>query len=211
MKRMFGLLMMVGFLVSVGCGGDDDSSPTSSSVSQDKYSETIVGTWKDGGEPTWTFNADRTVVYDGSEEHIYTWSIDGSTLTVFNPVKSDQDLLVGTWLDEDGDPITLRSNGTFVDWDGDEGTWSLVGDQLTLTYDDPDFAEFDFTATLNSVTDIKLTVTDEDGERVVLTQDGDDDDEDGEVFARYKIISLSNTEFVFVDPEYPDIKTTLTR
>ena len=114
-------------------------------------------------------------------------------------------------MDEDGDAVTLRSNGTFVDWDGDEGTWSLIGDQYTLTYDDPDFAEFDFTATLNSVTDIKLTVTDEDGERVVLTQDGDDDDEDGEVFARYKIISLSNTEFVFVDPEYPDIKTTLTR
>ena len=100
-----------------------------------------------------------------------------------NPVKSNQDLLVGTWLDEDGDgagpevlladntsPVTLRSNGTFVDWDGDEGTWSLVGDQLTLTYDDPDFAEFGFTDTLNSVTDTKLTVTDEDGERVVLTR-----------------------------------------
>ena len=87
-----------------------------------------------------------------------------------NPVKSDQDLLVGTWLDEDGDPITLRSNGTFVDWDGDEGTWSLVGDQLTLTYDDPGFAAFGFTGTLNSVTDTKLTVTDEDGEIVVLTR-----------------------------------------
>ena len=103
-----------------------------------------------------------------------------------NPVKSNQanqDLLVGTWLDEDGDgagpevlladitsPITFRPNGTFVDSDGDEGTWSLVGDQLTLTYDDPGFAAFGFTGTLNSVTDTKLTVTDEDGERDVLTR-----------------------------------------
>ena len=87
-----------------------------------------------------------------------------------NPVKSNQDLLVGTWLDEDGWGITLSSDGTFVDGDGDEGTWSLVGDQLTLTYDDPGFAVFGFTGTLNSVTDTKLTVTDEDGEREVLTR-----------------------------------------
>ena len=44
MRRMIGFLMMVGLVIGVGCG-DDDSSPTSSSVSQDKYSETIVGTW----------------------------------------------------------------------------------------------------------------------------------------------------------------------
>ena len=112
MKRMIGILMMVGLVVGVvGCGDDD------------------------------------------------------------NPVKSsNEDLLVGTWLDEDGDPFTFRSNGTFVDWDGDEGTWSLVGDQLTLTYDDPDFAEFGFTDTLNSVTDTKLTVTDEDGAIWVSTR-----------------------------------------
>ena len=87
-----------------------------------------------------------------------------------NPLKSNQELLVGTYFDEDGDPITLRSNGTFVDWDGDEGTWSLIGDQYTLTYDDPDFADFGFAGTLISVTDTKLTVTDEDGEREVLTR-----------------------------------------
>ena len=87
-----------------------------------------------------------------------------------NPVKSNRDLLVGTWVAGDGEPITLRSDGTFVDYEGDEGTWSLVGDQLTLTYDDPGFAAFGFTGTLNSVTDTKLTVTDEDGERDVATR-----------------------------------------
>ena len=86
-----------------------------------------------------------------------------------NPVKSNQALLVGTWLDEDGWGITLSSDGTFVDGDGDEGTWSLVGDQLTLTYDDPDFADLGGTVTI-SVTDTKLTVTNEDGERYVNTR-----------------------------------------
>ena len=85
-----------------------------------------------------------------------------------NPVKSNQDLLVGIWLDEDGDPFTYRSNGTFVDWDGDEGTWSLAGDQFTIAYDDEDYGSG--TATLNSVTDTELTVTDEDGERAVNTR-----------------------------------------
>ena len=85
-----------------------------------------------------------------------------------NPVKSNQDLLVGTWLHEDGDAWTLRSNGTFVDWEGDEGTWSLVGDQLTIAYDDEDYGSG--TVTLNSVTDTEFTVTDEDGERYVNTR-----------------------------------------
>ncbi len=86
-----------------------------------------------------------------------------------NPVKSNQDLLVGTWLDEDGDAWTLRSNGTFVDWEGDEGTWSLVGDQLTTTYDDPDYASENGTFTI-SVTDTELTVTDEEGGYVLTRQ-----------------------------------------
>ena len=111
MKRMIGLLMMMGMVVGVvGCGDDD------------------------------------------------------------NPVKSNQDLLVGTWDagDEDEEGSTFRSDGTFVDSEGDGGKWSLVGDQLTLTYDDPDFGGFK--DTLNSVTDTKLTVTDEDGVREVLTR-----------------------------------------
>ena len=85
MKRMIGLLMMVGLMVGVvGCGDDD------------------------------------------------------------NPVKSDQDLLVGTWLDEDGLLVTISSDGTLVESiEGLElaGTWSLVGDQLTVTYSEKDLRE----------------------------------------------------------------------
>jgi len=61
-----------------------------------------------------------------------------------NPVKSNQDLLVGTWLDEDGLLVTISSDGTLVESiEGHElaGTWSLVGDQLTLTYSEKDLRE----------------------------------------------------------------------
>ena len=73
--------MMVGLVISVGCG-DDDSSPTSSSVSQDEYSETIVGTWNYFGEQFWTFSSDGKVEFDGWEGVIYYWAISGSTLTI---------------------------------------------------------------------------------------------------------------------------------
>lgn len=80
MRRMIEFLMMVGLVISVGCG-DDDSSPTSSSVSQDKYSEIIVGTWNYFGEPFWTFSVDGTVEFDGWDL-TYLWAISGSTLTI---------------------------------------------------------------------------------------------------------------------------------
>ena len=110
MKRMIGLLMIVGVVVGVvGCGDND------------------------------------------------------------NPVKSDQDLLVGTWTDEAGDDWTLKADGTFVDNFEGEGTWSLVGDQLTFTYDDPDLADEGRTVTLNDVNYTDATIT-ENGEREVLTR-----------------------------------------
>ena len=93
-----------------------------------------------------------------------------------NPVKSsNQDLLVGTWMDEYEESITFRSDGTFVDGDGDEGTWTLVGDQLTISYNDEAYGSG--TVRLNSVTDTEFTVTDEDGDRYVSTRktSGDDD------------------------------------
>ena len=149
MRRLIGLLMMVGLMVGVvGCGDDD------------------------------------------------------------NPVKSNQDLLVGTWLDEDGLLVTISSDGTLVESEGGlelVGTWSLAGDQLTVTYSEKDLrelfkellaAEIDLAEvsdaemeevidafmadeypegpviirTINSITDTELITTDEDGERDVLTR-----------------------------------------
>ena len=81
MRRIFGILVMGLVVMIVGCG-DDDSSPTSSSESQDKYSETIVGTWKWYGDPHWTFSSDGKVEFDGWEGVIYYWAISGSTLTI---------------------------------------------------------------------------------------------------------------------------------
>ena len=109
MKRIFGVLMVVGLLASVvGCGDDD------------------------------------------------------------NPMNSDADRLVGTWVDIYGDSVTFRSDRTFVDSDGDEGTQSLVGNQLTTAYYDEDYGGA--TTTLNSVTDNELTLTGVDGDRVTFTR-----------------------------------------
>ena len=55
-----------------------------------------------------------------------------------NPAKSSEDLLaegllVGTWSNTNGDfgEIVFSTDGTYVDWDGDPGTWSINGDELT--------------------------------------------------------------------------------
>ena len=61
-----------------------------------------------------------------------------------NPVKSDEDLLVGTWSFEAGSLATFRSDGTLIrSEEGLEiaGTWSLTGDKLTITYSENDFRE----------------------------------------------------------------------
>ena len=103
MKRMIGFLVVVGLMMGVGCGSDDD-----------------------------------------------------------NPVNSNRDLLVGTWLYPEVDALTwsltLNSDGTFhANDEGDDvdGTWSLEGDQLTFDPTDKDSE----TATLVSVTDTELTIT----------------------------------------------------
>ena len=82
MKKYLRCFIVLGLMVNgMGCG-DDDSSPTSSSVSQDSYAEIIVGGWKIGGQLAWTFNADGTMVYDGWEEYNFTWKIEGNRLTI---------------------------------------------------------------------------------------------------------------------------------
>ena len=85
-----------------------------------------------------------------------------------NPVKSNQDLLVGTWTTADPDDfsITFRSDGTFVDSDEYVGKWSLVGDKLTVS--DSDGSD-SVTVTINFITDTEMTMIfkDEDGEETV--------------------------------------------
>ena len=61
-----------------------------------------------------------------------------------NPVKSDEDLLVGTWSFEDGSLVNFSSDGTSVSSVEEielAGTWSLTGDKLTITYSENDFRE----------------------------------------------------------------------
>ena len=61
-----------------------------------------------------------------------------------NPVKSTEDLLVGTWENEDGWSVTIRSDGTLVESEGGlelAGTWSLAGDKLTITFSEKDLRE----------------------------------------------------------------------
>ena len=158
----------------------------------DEFTFTSDGVFIDdiGDRYTWTIEGDM-LEFSGGDEYYgtYSFQLTADKLTINDPdedfesgnpaifrrvgdddnsVKSNQDLLVGTWLDEDGDSITLRSDGTFVDYEGDQGTWSLVGDQLTIAYNDEDYGSV--TATLDSVTDTEFTVIDEDGERYVSTR-----------------------------------------
>lgn len=46
---------------------------------------------------------------------------------------SGSDSVVGTWIDEDGDPLVLNSDGTFVLWLDTTGTYTVDGSTLTLT------------------------------------------------------------------------------
>ena len=61
-----------------------------------------------------------------------------------NSVKSDKDLLVGTWSFEDGSLVNFSSDGTSVSTVEEielAGIWSLSGDILTITYSQNDFRE----------------------------------------------------------------------
>ena len=81
-----------------------------SDVFAQTFSDIIIGTWKSGGEPIWTFNADGTVVFDGYEDLYFTWSIEGSTLTV---TYADSGDILATYV------ITSLSSTEFVFFDID--------------------------------------------------------------------------------------------
>ena len=83
-----------------------------------------------------------------------------------NPVKSNQDLLVGTWIDDEGDAFTFRADGTFVIADEEpelEGTWSVAGDKLTLTYTEEKLRELFITGLRESLKEDGHTDTEIDG------------------------------------------------
>mgnify|MGYP001157106562 FL=1 len=78
MKKILGLILTLG--VVVGCGSDSETSPTG--VSEDSYSETILGTWNDPyGDEAWAFSSDGTM-QDKYMEETLSWNITGSTLTL---------------------------------------------------------------------------------------------------------------------------------
>ena len=76
-----------------------------------------------------------------------------------SPTKSS--LLVGEWQDEYGGSLTFNSDGTFLE-EGDSGKWSLVGDQLTYIYDDPDLGTY--IENVISVTNTELRTSDAEDE-----------------------------------------------
>ena len=84
-----------------------------------------------------------------------------------NPVKSsNEDLLVGSWVNEYDQLFIFRPDGTFVNGDY-KGTWSLAGDQLTMTYSDGSVIGGTVTVT---VTDTELTLTIQGGLKAVYTR-----------------------------------------
>ena len=79
-----------------------------------------------------------------------------------NPVKSNQDLLVGTWIDDEGDAFTFRADGTFVVPDEElelEGTWSVAGDTLTMAYTEEKLREAFITGLRETLKEDGLTDT----------------------------------------------------
>ena len=79
-----------------------------------------------------------------------------------NPVKSNQDLLVGTWIDDEGDAFTFRADGTFVFPDEElelEGTWSVAGDTLTMAYTEEKLREAFITGLRETLKEDGLTDT----------------------------------------------------
>ena len=80
-----------------------------------------------------------------------------------NPVKSNQELFVGTWFVDGDFSVSFRSDGTWLDDDGDSGTWSLVGDQLTIG----ESGSIDTLVVTISFTDTEATLTRENGEVII--------------------------------------------
>ena len=117
-----------------------------------------------------------------------------------NPVKSNQDLLAGTWLD-DGDTWTFKSDGTYTDVvDGItlEGTWNLVGDQLTITYPTEYIRNLMRTYLAD---DAEVPVEDVPEEAVDEIMKENYPDANDRVVLKYTMISVTSTELTVTDED----------
>jgi hypothetical protein len=116
------------------------------------------------------------------------------------PVESYQDHLVGIWLDY-GDSWNFKSDGTYVDVTEDgslEGTWSLDGDQITITYSIETIR--DFLRTLIAVED-EISVEDVSDEVVDERLADAYPDANDFVVLIYTLNSVTDTELTLTDDD----------
>ena len=152
MKRMIGLLMMVGLMVGVvGCG--DDDNPVKSS-----NENLLVGTWEfedEDGAGSFTFRSDGTLVSsaEGIELPGGTWSLAGDKLTITFSEAAYREAVLGLLASENIDLSDAQFEEFFDAFMAEE-----FPDGLSTIL------------TINSITDTELITTDEDGERDVFTR-----------------------------------------
>ena len=151
MKRVMGLLMVLGLVVGVvGCG--DDDNPVKSS-----NEDLLVGTWEFEDGSSVTFRSDGTSVSTVEEiELAGTWSLTGDILTITYS-QNDFRELVKEMLAAEVDLSELS----------DAQIEELLDEVMAEAYPDGDQV---FILTVNSITDTELTTTDEEGVREVQTK-----------------------------------------
>ena len=102
-----------------------------------------------GGELTFT-----AVETGGSALDDYTFETDGDPAGVLTGVR---------WVDEDGDELEFYADGTYRWGDGfEKGTWTAEGRTITVY----ETSQFSYVVSGNT-----LTLTDSDGEEIVLTKE----------------------------------------
>ena len=114
MRRLIGLLIMVGLVVGVGGCGDDDNPVKEVTPSNQ---DLLVGTWTVGGSDDFslTLKSDGTYVeVEDGEESTGIWSLEGYQLTISDSDDSDSETLTLNSVTDTG--MTL----IFKDEDGEE-------------------------------------------------------------------------------------------
>ena len=134
MRRMIGFLMMVGLVIGVGCG-DDDSSPTSSSVSQDKYSDDsepividvdLASAFVDGGDITNALASNRS---GDCGMYINTYWSNVTDLVSGNPFSGLVTISVS------GDKCVFNTNAIPNHDMGENGDFATPISEQSLTYE----------------------------------------------------------------------------